>query len=165
MILNQQTEDFPESFYGVIEIPKNSKIKYEYNPVFNMIEFDRELSNSMIYPGNYGFIPNTLAEDGDPVDIVMLDTDPSMESGTLVKLKPLGLLTMFDCGNQDHKILTTSSKCSDIHDAGDVYSKFLAKAKDFFKNYKNLDEQNVRVEQWRSAKFAKEYLKDKILRK
>jgi inorganic pyrophosphatase len=162
MKLNIQSEQFPNVFYGIIEIPKESNVKCELNEGFNMIEFDRELSNSMIYPGNYGFIPSTLAEDGDPVDIVMIDSDPHIEAGTLVKLKPLGILKMMDCGFIDNKILTTTSKDKSINDITDVYEKFLDKTKDFFANYKNLDNQKVVIGGWKGREEALGYLKDKI---
>lgn len=165
MKLNLQAKEYPEAFFGIIEIPKESNVKCELNEDFNMIEFDRELSNSMIYPANYGFIPSTLAEDGDPVDIVMLDTDPHIEAGTLVKLKPLGLLRMMDCGYIDNKIVTTTVKEKSIKDIDDIYPRFLEKTKDFFANYKNLDNQKVIVEDWKNAEEAKIYLKDKLIPK
>jgi inorganic pyrophosphatase len=161
MILDKQIKNFPEYFYGVIEIPKGSSNKYEYNKDFNMIEFDRELSSSMTYPGNYGFVPKTLAEDGDPVDLIMLNTDPTIQSGALVKLKPLALLNMIDCGSIDNKVITTVLTEKNINDIDDVCPMFLRKTKDFFANYKNLDNQEVRLGSWENASTAKEYLKSR----
>ena len=115
----------------------------------------------MTYPGNYGFAPKTLAEDGDPVDLIMLSTDPIIQSGALVKLKPLALLDMIDCGSIDNKIIATVLTEENINDIDDVCPMFLRKTEDFFANYKNLDNEEVSLGNWGNADAAKEYLKSR----
>lgn len=157
MRLENQHFDYPEVVFGVTEIKKYSSVKYEYNPTFDLIEFDRVLSNSMVYPGNYGFIPNTLAEDGDPVDFIMLESDPTLHPKTLIELKILGYLEMIDDGEKDYKIIATHQQGS-MEDIDDVKQEDLDKIKDFFENYKNLDNKKVSIGKWRNKGAAKKYL-------
>ena len=93
-----------ESLNSIIEVPKLSRIKYELDKKTSLIKFDRVLYSPMHYPANYGFIPQTLWDDGDPLDILILAYEP-MYPATLVKSRPIGMLEMIDGGEGDAKIL------------------------------------------------------------
>ena len=159
MQFKNQNSEYPDVVFGVTEIKKYSSVKYEYNAEFDLIEFDRVLSNSMVYPGNYGFIPNTLAEDGDPVDFIMLESDPTLHPKTLIKLKILGYLEMIDDGEKDYKIIATHQEGS-IEDVFDLKQEDLEKIKDFFGNYKNLEKKQVSIGSWQNKEVAKKYLNE-----
>jgi inorganic pyrophosphatase len=94
----------PESFYAVIEITKGSKNKYELDKETGMMRLDRILYTSTHYPANYGFIPRTYAEDGDPLDVLVLCSEPIIPA-SLVRCTPIGVLSMIDGGFVDHKII------------------------------------------------------------
>ncbi len=110
-----------DKFVAVIEIAKNSKVKYELDKETGMICFDRLLHTSMVYPANYGFIPRTLSEDGDPLDVLVITSEPLMP-GVLVESRPIGMIEMIDDGEADEKIIA------------------VATADPFFKNVKSLDD-------------------------
>src|ERR687895_2059718 len=94
-------------FPVVIEIPKGSKNKYELDKETGMLRLDRILYSAVYYPANYGFIPQTLAEDDDPLDVLVLCQEP-VAPLTLVKARAIGLMTMLDSGKQDHKVLAVA---------------------------------------------------------
>ncbi len=93
-----------DSFYAVIEIPKGSKNKYEMDKETGLLKLDRVLYTSTHYPANYGFIPRTYAEDGDPLDVLVLSSE-SIHPMTLVKCYPIGVIHMLDSGKPDEKII------------------------------------------------------------
>jgi len=161
MRIQNQHIDYPKIVYSLIEVSQHCNIKYEYNVEFDLIEFDRKLSGSMRYPGNYGMIPNTLAEDGDPVDVIMLDEGAEIKPNTLVKLKTLGLLEMVDDGEIDYKILCVSHNNQNFKSLEDVSQQELSAIQDFFKNYKNLDNKKVKIGLWKDLAFTHEYLINK----
>ena len=150
--------NYPRVVYGLIEVSQHCNIKYEYNQQFDLMEFDRKLSGAMRYPGNYGMIPNTLAEDGDPVDIIMLDEGVEIKPNTLIKLKPLGLLEMIDEDEIDYKILCASINDLKHDSIEDVDKKELEKIKNFFKNYKNLENKKVIIKDWKDLEYTHQYL-------
>lgn len=94
----------PEDFIGVIEIPKGDKRKYELDKETGLLILDRILYTSTVYPANYGFIPHTYADDGDPLDVLVL-TSESLEPLSLVRCYPIGVITMIDNGANDEKII------------------------------------------------------------
>src|SRR5512142_2009055 len=94
----------PEIVRMIVEIPKNSANKYEYDGKLGVFRLDRALYSPMHYPGDYGFIPGTLAEDGDPMDVIALVAQPSF-TGCLIEVRPLGMLDMVDTGEPDQKVL------------------------------------------------------------
>ena len=96
--------DVPHVVNAVIEIPKGSAHKYEYDKELNVFKLDRTLYSPVHYPGAYGFIPRTLAEDGDPLDVVVIIDGPTF-TGCLIEVRPLGVLVMRDDMGLDHKIL------------------------------------------------------------
>src|SRR5664279_3394816 len=101
--------DCPESVRMIVEIPKNSANKYEYDGELGVFRLDRALYSPMHYPGDYGFIPGTLAEDGDPMDVLSLVEEPSFP-GCLIEVRPVGLLNMVDQDMRDQKIIAVPKR-------------------------------------------------------
>ena len=95
----------PEKFTGVIEIPKGSKCKYEMDKKTGLCRLDRILYTATHYPANYGFIPRTFADDGDPLDVLLICAEP-LEPLSLVRAYPIGVITMKDGGKFDEKIIS-----------------------------------------------------------
>jgi inorganic pyrophosphatase len=100
-------ENLPEEFVSVIEIPKGSSVKYELDKATGLLKMDRILYSAVHYPANYGFIPQTYAEDDDPLDVLVLCQEPVVPL-TLVLSRAIGVMTMLDCGKRDHKILAVA---------------------------------------------------------
>jgi len=133
----------PEDVYVVVEIPMGSSVKYEIDHETGAIFVDRFLYTSMYYPANYGFIPRTLAEDGDPVDVLVLSREP-VAPGTVLRARPIGVLIMEDEEGMDEKILAVPvSKLDplwdDVNDITDCSQATLNKIKHFFERYKELE--------------------------
>jgi len=134
----------------VVEIPKGSRNKYEYDPETKMFKYDRMLFSSVHYPSDYGFIPDTLAEDGDPLDVLVLVSEPTFP-GCLIDARPIGLFKMWDEKGVDYKILSVP-----IHDPqwnwlkslDDVPKHLLREIEHFFQIYKELEEKKTGVEGW-----------------
>ena len=112
----------PEIFNAIVEIPKDSQNKYEIDKKTGMVSLDRVLYSPMHYPADYGFIPETKAEDGDPADVLILGNDP-LFPGCVVRVRPVGLLNMIDAGEQDNKILGAQAdnpRFDSIKDISDI---------------------------------------------
>ena len=107
------TPGSPREFTSIIEIPKGSSIKYELDKQTGLLKLDRVLYSAVYYPANYGFIPQTLAEDDDPLDVLVLCQEP-VAPLTLVRSRPIGLMTMIDTGKQDHKMLAVAARRSGV---------------------------------------------------
>src|ERR1700738_3673796 len=101
--------DCPELVRMIVEIPKNSANKYEYDTELGVFRLDRALYSPMHYPGDYGFIPGTLAPDGDPMDVLVMVVEPSFP-GSLFQVRPVGLLHMVDQHERDQKIIAVPKK-------------------------------------------------------
>ncbi len=130
---------------ATIEIPKNTRNKYEIDKKTGKIKLDRVLYSSLFYPGEYGFINNTLADDGDPLDILVLADNPTFP-GCIVDARVIGYLDVIDNGDGDQKVIAVLDKdprSSQINEINDLHEHQLIEIKDFFQNYKNL--QNVKV--------------------
>src|SRR5882672_10505655 len=97
-------EHTPIEFSSIIEIPRGSSVKYELDKASGLIKLDRVLFSAVFYPANYGFIPQTLAEDGDPLDVLVFCQEPVVPL-TIIHSRAIGLMTMLDAGKQDHKII------------------------------------------------------------
>src|SRR3954465_14450861 len=97
-------EKAPHRINAVIEIPKDSVNKYEYDKKLHVFRLDRSLFSPVHYPGDYGFVPSTLSSDGDPLDVLVLVDEPSF-TGCLIEVRPIGLLEMVDQGAKDEKVL------------------------------------------------------------
>lgn len=130
----------------IIEIPMGTKNKYEVNKETGRITLDRVLYSALTYPGEYGFIEDTLSEDGDPLDIIVISSYPTFP-GCVVGARVLGYLTVIDNGEHDEKVIAVVDKdprFSNIKNLEDLTEHQKAEIKDFFQNYKTL--QGVKVE-------------------
>lgn len=157
-------DKFPEEVYVVIEISKGSKLKYEYDEELEAFVLDRVLYTSMHYPLDYGFIPSTLCDDGDPLDALIISSLP-LQVGTVVKARPVALLEMEDEKGKDEKLLCVLTEKIDptfgfIKDLKDVPELIKNQIKHFFEHYKELEPGKwVKVLGWKDASYAKEFLK------
>ena len=127
----------------LVEITKGSNIKYEFDKEHNTMRCDRILHTSMGYPGNYGYIPNTLSDDGDPIDVLLI-TDYKLNSGILIKIKIIGVLLMEDEAGIDEKLLCVPHLKVDptseyIKDIDDLPKCLLDKVLHFFEHYKDTE--------------------------
>lgn len=147
----------PDVVHAIIEIPKGRRSKFEIDKEHGLIRLDRYLYSSMMYPGDYGIIPQTLAEDGDPLDIIVMVNEPTF-SGCLIEARPIGLFKMTDSGTNDFKILAVPASdplYSDYHDLWRVPPHFLREVEHFFGTYKQLEETTVVTEGWEKVSAAK----------
>lgn len=136
-------KNVPKEINVLIEIPQGSSVKYELNKEAGLMEVDRFIYSSSVYPYNYGFIPHTLAEDGDPLDVLVISSQP-VESGVIIRSRPVGLLQMEDEKGIDMKIIAVPVEAVDpfyahVQDIGDVDEATKHRIKFFFKRYKELD--------------------------
>lgn len=142
----------------IVEIPKGSRNKYEFDKELGAIKIDRVLYSSMVYPGDYGFIPQTLYDDGDPLDIFVMTNEPTFP-GCIIEARPIGLFRMKDKGEPDEKILAVPVNdpfFRDYHDIGDIPQHFLAECAHFFAVYKDLEGVYVKTLGWERAASAQE---------
>ena len=147
----------PEVVHVVVEIPKGSRNKYEFDKQLGTIRIDRVLYSSMVYPGDYGFIPQTLYDDGDPFDIFVMTNEPTFP-GCVITARPIGLFRMKDRGEPDDKILAVPVNdpfFRDYHDIGDIPQHFLAECAHFFAVYKDLEGAHVKTFGWERADAAR----------
>lgn len=151
--------EVPNKVNVFIEIPKDGNIKYELDKDSGVIFVDRFLHTAMTYPFNYGFIPNTLSEDGDPVDVLVLG-DQKVLPGTVIPSKIIGMLEMEDEAGIDTKILAVPNEkvdpfSSEINDISDVANSIKDKIKHFFENYKTLEPGKwVKIKNWKGQREA-----------
>lgn len=146
----------------MIEVPKGSRNKYEYDKERGKIRFDRLLFSPVHYPADYGYIESTLALDGDPLDALVLVWEPTFP-GCLIEASPIGLFQMHDEKGPDEKIL-----CVPIHDPhwrgvrklDDVSPHLLREIEHFFEIYKDLEEKEVRVEGWEPREAAEAIVRE-----
>lgn len=160
----------PEDVYAVIEIPAfSSPVKYEIDKTSNVLMVDRFLSTAMVYPCNYGYIPQTLSEDGDPVDILVITPMPLVH-GSVIRCRPIGVLAMTDEAGVDAKLLAVpvDKLCpwyKQVKSPQDLPAEQLAMIGNFFENYKALEPGKwVKVEGWHDAKVAHQEILDSIHR-
>lgn len=133
----------PQEINVLIEIPQGSSVKYELDKTAGLMVVDRFIHTASVYPYNYGFIPHSLAEDGDPLDVMVISSQP-VESGVVIRSRPIGLLQMEDEKGIDTKIIAVPVDAVDpffthIQDIGDVDEATKHKIKFFFMRYKELD--------------------------
>jgi inorganic pyrophosphatase len=148
--------DAPREFQGIVEIPKGSKVKYELDKETGLVRVDRVLYSSVVYPANYGFIPQTLGDDGDPLDILALMQEPVVPLATL-RLRPIGMMTMVDQGKNDEKILCVAlddPEYRNFKDLRELPPHRLAEIHRFFEDYKRLEHKRVEVEDFFGPKDA-----------
>jgi len=137
----------PDSFVAVIEITKGGKMKYEYDKDTGMLLLDRVLHTSTHYPANYGFIPRTYAEDGDPLDVLVLCSEP-IASMSLVKVYPIGVISMLDNGRNDDKIISIpfgDPTFSGYRSMEALPSHIFTEMRHFFMVYKELEHKEMAV--------------------
>jgi inorganic pyrophosphatase len=144
------------TFDVLIEIPKGSRNKYEYDFELKKIRFDRMLFSSMMYPGDYGFIPKTLALDGDPLDVLVLGHEPTFPM-CVMEVKPIGVFHMADEKGPDEKIVCVAVSdpiWSLRNDISDLNPHRLEEITHFFQVYKDLEKKKVDVGGWGNASEA-----------
>ena len=149
--------DIPEIINVIVEIPKGSQNKYEYDKKHNLIKLDRVLYSPFHYPGDYGIVPQTLSEDGDPLDALVLVTNPTFP-GILIEARPVGLLRMKDDGKLDDKIICVSTfdpRYLHTTDIDDIEQHHLREMAHFFQVYKDLEGKKVEILGWENSKQAK----------
>lgn len=163
-------DDAPNSVNVVIEIPANgSPVKYEVDKTSGTLFVDRFLGTAMYYPCNYGYVPQTLSLDGDPVDVLVITPAPLL-SGSVIKSRPIGMLKMTDESGEDNKILAVpiSKLCplyDEVHAPSDVAPQLLATITHFFEHYKDLEPNKwVRVESWDDKVAAEREIHESIAR-
>ena len=140
----------------IIEIPKNSCVKYEYDRFSNKIIVDRVLYGSNFYPQNYGFIPKTLDYDGDELDCLVISNQP-LYPGCIVPTKIIGAMEMIDDGDKDTKLIGVIScdpRFENINSFNDLAKNYLLEIKDFFQNYKNLQNKKVIIKNFKDKEWA-----------
>jgi inorganic pyrophosphatase len=146
----------------VIEIPKGSRNKYEYDYEKKMIRYDRMIFSSMHYPSDYGFIPESLALDGDALDVLVLVSEPTFP-GCLIEVSPIGLFKMADEKGPDAKILcvpVTDPIWNKISSLEEVNPHLIKEIEHFFQVYKDLEKKKVGIEGWEDKEAAIEAIKD-----
>ena len=147
-------KEAPKVVRCIIEIAKDTNTKFEFDEEHNVFVLDRVLLSSMLYPANYGFLPSTHAEDGDPLDVLVLMNN-SMPPGTVVMANPVGVLDMTDGGKKDYKVLAVPVfQRNPPLEIEDVDQVFLMIARNFFKGYKELEGKHVEIGEWLSREEA-----------
>jgi inorganic pyrophosphatase len=137
----------------LIEIPAGSKNKYEFDKDLQAFALDRVLYSSVQYPYDYGFVPNTLADDGDPLDGMVLMDQPTFP-GCVIAARPIGMLEMIDGGDRDEKILCVPDKdprYAQVKSLEDIAEHRLAEISEFFKTYKNLEKKVTEILGWKNV--------------
>ena len=160
------TADSISTFDVLIEIPKGSRNKYEYDFKLKKIRYDRMIFSSMMYPADYGFIPETLALDGDPLDVLVLVTEPTFP-GCVMEVKPIGVFHMTDEKGPDEKIIcvpVSDPIASRISDLSELNPHLIKEIGHFFQVYKDLEKKKVDVGGFGDVNEAKEIIKQCIVR-
>jgi inorganic pyrophosphatase len=156
----------PLEFTAVIEIPRGSNVKYELDKATGLLRLDRVLYSAVHYPANYGFIPQTLAEDDDPLDVLVLCQE-AVDPLTLVNSRAIGLMTMVDSGKKDHKILAVAMddpEFNPFREASELPLHRLTMLRRFFQDYKTLEGKQVEVEEFQPSAFATPVIEDALER-
>ncbi len=159
-------DQLPREFTAIIEIPMGSSVKYELDKETGLLKLDRVLYSAVYYPANYGFIPQTLAEDDDPLDVLVLCQEP-VAPLTMVKSRAIGVMTMIDSGKRDHKILAVAlndPEYAGFDEANELPGHRLMMLRRFFQDYKQLEGKAVEVDEMQSAKGAMPVIEDALER-
>ena len=159
-------EDIPLEFSAVIEIPFGSSVKYELDKQSGLIRLDRVLYSAVYYPANYGFIPQTLAEDDDPLDVLVLCQETVVPL-TLLHARTIGIMTMIDGGKKDHKIIAVcvdDPEFNSYREATEMPPHRLMMLRRFFQDYKQLEGKAVEVDEIQPAREAFPIIEDALAR-
>jgi inorganic pyrophosphatase len=151
-----------ESLFCYVEIPKGSRNKYEYDSQIGAIKLDRLLYSSIVYPTDYGFIPDTLGEDGDALDAMVCVTEPTFP-GCVIEVKPLALFRMSDEAGVDDKILcvpVSDPTWNKLEQLDDLPKQMTQEITHFFSVYKDLEQKTVKVDGWYSRGDAEEEVEE-----
>ena len=160
----------PDDVNVLIEVPIGGHpIKYELDKDSGTMVVDRFLHTPMTYPGNYGFVPHTLSEDGDPIDVMVCNTRP-LVPGCVINVRPIGVLIMEDDAGQDEKVLAVPSqhltrRYENVHDFADLPEITLNQIEHFFEHYKDLEPGKwVKIDDWKDAATARRLIVEAIER-
>lgn len=156
--MNQPTE----TIEAVIEIPRGARNKYEYDDKRGVIRLDRVLYSSVHYPTDYGFVPETLAEDGDHLDILVIVEEPTFP-GCHIPVRPIGVLKMIDVNGEDQKILAVpigDPRFDNVNDISDISPHWLKEIENFFDTYKTLENVQTVVCGWDPAEVAMQVIEE-----
>ncbi|KAH7566381.1 hypothetical protein JRO89_XS08G0150600 [Xanthoceras sorbifolium] len=155
----------PSVFNCVVEIGKGSKVKYELDKTTGLIKVDRILYSSVVYPHNYGFIPRTICEDSDPMDVLVLMQEPILP-GSFLRARAIGLMPMLDQGERDDKIIAVCADDPEFRHYSDIKElppHRLAEIRRFFEDYKKNENKRVDVEDFLPAEAAVDAIKYSII--
>lgn len=158
--------DVPQNINAIVEIPKGRRSKFEVDKKTGLLKLDRYLYSSAHYPGDYGFIPQTLAEDGDPLDVIVMVNEPTFP-GCLIEARPLGLFRMTDKGDNDFKVLAVPAGDPNFAEYDGLWRvppHFLREVEHFFKTYKELEGGVVKTMGWDQVEAAHAEIKSCIAR-
>lgn len=159
-------EGLPKEFSAIVEIPFGSSVKYELDKQSGLIKLDRVLYSAVYYPANYGFIPQTLAEDDDPLDVLVLCQETVVPL-TLIHARAIGMMTMIDAGKKDHKIIavaTEDPEFNSYNEAIQMPQHRLIMLRRFFQDYKLLEGKAVEVDEIQPAETAYPIIEDALAR-
>jgi len=150
-------DEAPKHVLAVVEIPLNEVNKYELDKDLNVFRLDRNLHSPVHYPGDYGFVPQTLASDGDPLDVLILVDSPSFP-GCVQDVRPIGMLEMLDQGIKDEKVLAVgvnNPRYREVSHYSDIYPHILLEISHFFATYKDLEGKRTQMLGWHDAEVAR----------
>jgi inorganic pyrophosphatase len=159
-------ENLPSEFSALVEIPMGSSVKYELDKKTGLLRLDRVLYSAVYYPANYGFIPQTYAEDDDPLDVMVLCQEV-LAPLTLVNSRVIGLMTMIDGGKKDHKVLAVAvddPEFNSFRDAAELPPHRLMMLRRFFQDYKLLEGKSVEVDEIQPAATALPIIEESLQR-
>src|SRR4029079_10804789 len=149
-------EDAPQLVNALIEIPQGSRAKYEIDKKTGLLKLDRVIYSSFHYPVNYGFIPQTLGEDGDPLDILVLCSQ-TIQALCLVQATVIGNMQMIDSGEKDDKIIAVATKYPSVNHISSIEEMprhFMNELRNYFEQYKVLENKQVQIEDFQDKKMA-----------
>lgn len=156
-------DDAPHVVNVVVEVPVGSRNKYEWDPDLQVIVRDRVLPGAVRYPMDYGFLPSTEADDGDPLDVILAAYDPAFP-GCVLQARPIGVLDMSDVSGDDRTILAVPEddpRFDDINDISDLPRQSLQEIEDFFRTYKELEgDDEVEIRGWLDVDAAHELIRE-----
>ena len=160
----------PEDVNVIIEVPVGGQpIKYEMDKEAGALVVDRFLYTPMAYPGNYGFVPHTLSDDGDPIDVMVMNTRP-LVPGCIINARPVGVLLMEDDGGVDEKVIAVpnhqlTKRYDNVENFSDLPEITRLQVEHFFEHYKDLEPGKwVKIGDWHGAEFAREKISEAIER-